>query len=440
VAGPYHGSAGRFAGGGNGLPGPSGGTLRVSEYPDVARWNGWAAHARLNAPGAGGGTAAPVRLYEGVYDGTLEEPASAAVVQHALEVDPDGTLRWVVGADTVAASDPGAWPWGDWHHLELQVALGGFEFQPVDRFVRVRVDEAEVLAAADLDTAVDVDGWVTYGRFGNLLGDGNAVAVDLDDVLWYAWPREENPPDYPPGPAWQGAKRIWTRFPTAEGIDHVATPPDPTQFVATGGANWQVNAEASPDGDTTHVRNLASPSPGITTQLDVYRTAAGPAAFAVPPPRPPPVGDAEVVPPADPAPAQLLVWWCARGVAAVPDDFYRGRGIAEVGSYDLTGGEPGSFSSDTRNSAYFRTTAYGYASQQGEAWRFDPESFAGMLGFDPDAPDDYRSVADSLQVGWYADSRVAADALRGTQIAAEFAYNPAPPPTERARTWVTWWP
>lgn len=244
TAGPIHGQAARCTGGGSFVEGLAGGSVTNA---------GRMAHVRLSAPaGWGPGVAAVAPMQLLLFD----------VVKQTLLVHADGRLTVHLGeADgaELAASAPGTFGFGAWHHVCYSSALweSGPDVVGAGGRVDVFVDGLRVAGAEGVATC-EPPHRQSHGRLGNCLDDGNTAVVDLDDYAgFYSFETDFPMPD---APLFSGPHAVKCLYPVGPG--------DLTEMGLVGAApaNWAAHAEPIGDGDATCTTKSAG-----SDQHDLYR-------------------------------------------------------------------------------------------------------------------------------------------------------------------------
>jgi hypothetical protein len=318
-----------------------------------------------------------------------------AVIKQTLLVHADGHLSVRLGdeaGEELCASAPGVFRFGRWHHVCYSSALweSGPDAVGAGGRVDVFLDGASVANLTGAPTC-ELPHRQSHPRLGNIADDGNAAVVDVDDFArFYSFETDFPLPD---APVFSGPHAVKCLYPVAAG--------DLTELAPTGApTNWQANAEALADGDTSYAEKSAG-----SDQHDLYRFDPNdPVVLGLP-------ADGE-----DPAYYQsgAFAWGLVRDAGGVyPNASFLVR-------YDEAGTQ----------------VEYSYRAgcPPGGAYAFTGNSVPHT-----------RPEVQSLQVGWgmspanYEEAALD-DAFRGSQVVLEVWY-PAPPipaPTGGARWSVGW--
>ena len=237
TAGPHHGTAAVFAGGGSYLEGDVGGSVTSRGVSMTLRIRGatWGS-ATFVVP--------VMLLLVELHKQSLVVFPNGKVEVH--EEDPGGVL--------LAESAPGAFPMDTWVHLCYSSALW-------DEGPEGRSDvflDGTLVASATGQLNTEAPHRQTHQRIGNCWNDGNGVVVDVDDFASFETFEtdavEPDPPDF------SGPHAVVTLRPVDAG--------DAAELglVGTVTPNWRANSETVGDGDTSRVEKDAD-----TDQRDLYR-------------------------------------------------------------------------------------------------------------------------------------------------------------------------
>ena len=287
VAGPYGGTAVRFAAPGSWI-GPAITNQSMSNASTGQLWTwisgAFSAHVRVSSTGwAAGGELcllAPTH-----YQPDLAETTDFP--HHWLTLAADGTLRvrtWTATTGTattvLAASAAGAFPLDAWAYLEYRTVVGGANTWslPTTGSLGAQVDGADVLTATGLVTKSIRSAsstWCRYFKFGSLdaatagvegLGAGApTVTADFDDVATRMQDGNRSGVNYGDVIAFRGRHRVECLLPAGAGALTALG-------VVGAAANWQAVAEVPPDGDASYV----SKAVGVASARDLYTTTPAP--------------------------------------------------------------------------------------------------------------------------------------------------------------------